>query len=72
MTRERPDSTTTKLERHRNAKRHKGMKRVRIWVPDPTAPGFREEAERQAALLRGAPEELEALRFIEAVRWPDE
>ena len=43
------------------------MKLVRIWVPDPQAPGFAEEARRQAALLRGAPEEQEALDFIEAV-----
>jgi hypothetical protein len=42
------------------------MKLVRIWVPDPKAPGFAEEAERQAKLLRGAPEELEAADFIEA------
>lgn len=42
------------------------MKLLRVWVPDPHAPGFREEAERQASLLRGAPEEREALDFIEA------
>ncbi len=43
------------------------MKLLRLWVPDPMAPCFIEEAKRQAALLRGAPEEIEALRFIEAV-----
>jgi hypothetical protein len=43
------------------------MKLLRIWVPDPKAPGFAEEARRQAALLRGAPEERAALDFIEAV-----
>jgi hypothetical protein len=42
------------------------MKLVRIWVPDPHAPGFREEALRQARLLRGRPEEPDALDFIEA------
>jgi hypothetical protein len=42
------------------------MKLLRIWVPDPRAPGFAEEARRQAMLLRGAPEEKEALEFIEA------
>jgi hypothetical protein len=35
-------------------------------VPDPHAPGFREEALRQALLLRRASEEREALDFIEA------
>jgi len=46
------------------------MKLLRIWVPDPHASGFREEAERQANLLRGAPEEREALDFIEAAADP--
>jgi hypothetical protein len=39
---------------------------LRVWVPDPRAPGFPEEAQRQALLLRGSPEEQEALDFIEA------
>lgn len=45
---------------------HKGMKLLRIWVPDTNAPGFAAEARRQAALLRDAPEQREALDFIEA------
>ncbi len=44
----------------------KGMKLLRIWVPDTKAPGFAAEARRQAALLRDAPEQREALDFIEA------
>ena len=48
------------------------MRLLRVWVPDPQAPGFREEAHRQALLLRDAPEEREALDFIEAVAdWGD-
>ena len=43
-----------------------GMKLLRVWVPDPDAPGFRDEARRQALLLRNAPEEREALDFIAA------
>jgi len=42
------------------------MKLLRIWVPDPNAPGFAEEVRRQAALLRDAAEEDEILEFIEA------
>ncbi len=42
------------------------MKLLRVLVPDPQAPGFREEAHRQALLLKGAPEERDALDFIEA------
>ena len=42
------------------------MKLLRVWVPDPHAEGFAAEARRQARVLRGAPEEAEALAFIEA------
>ena len=38
-------------------------------IPDVRAPGFAEEAARQAELLRGRPEETEALNFIEAAFW---
>lgn len=55
-----------KFQRYRSTRRAAGMKLLRVWVPDPRAPGFREEAERQAALLRGAAEERDALAFIEA------
>ena len=56
-----------KFKRYRLGKRAKGMKLLRLWVPDPTTPDFAQEARRQAALLRGAPEETEALDFIEVV-----
>lgn len=56
-----------KFQRYRASKRRQGMKLLRVWVPDPAAPGFAAEARRQAALLRGAPEEREALDFIESV-----
>lgn len=54
-----------KFRRYRGRQAAKGMKLLRMWVPDPNAPGFRDEAERQARLLRGASEEAEALDFIE-------
>lgn len=55
-----------KFQRYRTRKHRQGMKLLRVWVPDPAAPGFATEARRQAALLRGAPEEGEILDFIEA------
>ena len=61
-----------KFRRLRADRKARGMKLVQIWVPDPKAPGFAEEARRQAALLRGAPEELEALDFIDAVMDTDD
>ncbi len=61
----------TKFQRYRTNKRAKGMKLLRVWVTDPQAPGFQTEAKRQAAWLRYAPEESEALKFIEAATdWP--
>ena len=56
----------SKFQRYRKKQNRRGMKLLRIWVPDPKAPGFKEEIERQAKLLRGKPEEMETLRFIEA------
>ena len=55
-----------KFQRYRAARRASGMNLLRVWVPDPGAPGFWDEARRQALILRGAPEELDALDFIEA------
>ena len=55
-----------KFQRYRATRRASGMKLLRVWVPDPHAPGFREEAHRQGLLLKGAPEERDALDLIEA------
>ncbi|MEO9191781.1 MAG: antitoxin MazE family protein [Acetobacteraceae bacterium] len=66
MTRAATKNETDKFGRYRASQRTRGMKLLRVWVPDPRAPGFREEARRQAALLRGSPDEAEALDFIEA------
>lgn len=57
----------SKYQRFRARRAHAGMKLLRVWVPDPALPSFLAEARRQAAVLRGAPEESDALDFIEAV-----
>ncbi len=62
----------TKFQRYRQQQQHRGMKQLRIWVPDPNRPEFIEEARRQGLSLRGRPEEAEALEFIAAaVEWPE-
>ena len=62
----------TKAQRYRKTQHHRGMKLLRVWVPDPHRPEFAKEAARQAKLLRGRPEEAEALTFIEAASlWPE-
>jgi hypothetical protein len=72
MARPRKDDGLTKFQRYRAVRKHGGMKLVRLWVPDPQAPGFAEEAKRQAALLIGADEEADALDFIErAADWDE-
>lgn len=50
----------------RSGGRPEGLDLLRASLPEPTLPGFREEARRQAALLKGAPEQADALDFIEA------
>jgi hypothetical protein len=62
----------TKFQRYRQTQRGKGLKLLRVWVPDPHRPEFAREAERQGRLLRNRPEEQEALAFIEvAFEWPE-
>lgn len=72
----RPKSTSdglTKFQRYRQRQQqHRGMKQLRIWVPDPNRPEFAAEARRQGMALRGLPEETDALAFIEAaIVWPE-
>jgi len=66
MPRVAPSDGLNKFNRYRAGRRAQGMKLLRIWVPDPATPGFRDEAQRQAAVLRAAPEQQEAIDFIEA------
>ncbi len=73
MPRPAPNDNLDKFRRLRANRKAAGMKLVRIWVPDPDRPDFAAKARREAALLRGAPEEQEALDFIEqALREIDE
>jgi hypothetical protein len=60
------DSRPDKFRRFRANRKAAGMKLVRIWLPDPGSPEFAAMAKREAEVLRGAPEEQEALDFIEA------
>ena len=62
----------SKFQRYRQTQRSKGMKLLRVWVPDTHRPEFKREAERQAKMLHSRPEEKEALDFIEAAFiWPE-
>ena len=67
MPRAKTQDGLSKFQRYRKTQKDKGMKLLRIWVPDAKAPGFKAEARRQARLLRDRPEEKEVMDFIEAV-----
>jgi len=61
----------SKFQRYRRTKQSKGMRLLRLWVPDTRSTAFKKEIRREMALLRGAPEQLEATRFIQAAfDWP--
>jgi hypothetical protein len=57
----------SKFARYRASKKRQGLKLLRIWVPDVNAPGFAEEAARQAAIINAAPDNDEVMAFIEAM-----
>ncbi len=62
----------TKFQRHRKLQARKGMRLLRVWVPDTKRSDFAREAERQAKLLHNRREEVEALDFIaHAFVWPE-
>ncbi len=68
----KPKDKLTKLQRYRRAQTDRGVKLLGVRVPDPTQSEFAAEATRQARLLRGRPEEADALTFIEAAfPWPE-
>ncbi|MBS1165665.1 MAG: hypothetical protein H6R00_1690 [Proteobacteria bacterium] len=63
----------TKFQRYRRQQQRRGMKQLRIWVPDPNRPEFAAEARQQGLFLRGRAEEAEALGFIaDAFEWREE
>ena len=65
--------TLSKFQRYRASKRSRGMRLLRIWVPDVRAPDFVDEAARQAKLLENKPEQIEATDFImSSFAWPNE
>ena len=54
-----------KFKRYRERLKAKGLRQIHLWVPDTKQPGFADELRRQVTSLKGAPEEQEALDFIE-------
>ena len=56
-----------RTSRYRERMREAGLRPLQIWVPDTAAPSFVKALRRQVALLRGKPEERDALDMIQAL-----
>ena len=57
-------SNARRVQRRRDKLRSQGMRPLQIWVPDTRAPGFAEEAARQARLIAETNTE-EELSFLD-------
>jgi len=57
-------TVNSRVQKHREAQRHAGLRPIQLWVPDTRSPGFAEECRRQAmavAALDSEDASLEAL-----------
>jgi len=57
-------TVNSRVQKHREALRHAGLRPIQLWVPDTRGPGFTEECRRQAmavAALDSKDDSLEAL-----------
>lgn len=59
------------MRAYRARMREKGLRPIQLWAYDTSAPGFREEIERELEVIRDSEEEAEVLDWIEKVYdWP--
>lgn len=56
-----------KFARYRARRRSDGLKLVRIWAPDPNAPGFQDRLDAQLRAARDSDDERDVMDWIEAV-----
>ena len=64
---ERRKATREKVRAYRKRMRAQGLRPIQIWVPDVRAPGFAEEAERQAAAVATSAGAARDQAFIDSV-----
>lgn len=65
-------SNKQRIQNYRQKLRAAGFKQVQVWIPDPKAPGFAEECQRQSLLAQhdcGNLEDLEA--FASLADWEE-
>jgi hypothetical protein len=64
-------SSSKRMRAYRARMREKGLRPIQLWAYDTSAPGFREEIERELEVIRDSEEEAEVLDWIEKVYdWP--
>jgi hypothetical protein len=66
---ERPAQTARTQQRRLRAK---GLRPIETWVPDTNAPGFAEEARRQALAIANSPYDEEDQAFVESLAEGDD
>jgi hypothetical protein len=57
-----------RVRSHRAQLRAQGLRPIQIWVPDVRAPGFKEEARRQALAVAEADLRDDVMDFLEAAQ----
>ena len=69
-----PDTgSRRRVREHRARLREQGLRPVQIWVPDDRAPGFAEEAHRQARAVAASERAADDQAFVDSVSiWPGE
>ena len=73
-----PKSTVERVRERRDKLRAAGLRPVQIWLPDTTAPGFADDAARQARSLterEASPAGRQEMAFWDALAaeaWDDE
>jgi hypothetical protein len=62
-----------RVREHRARLREQGLRPVQIWVPDDRAPGFAEEAHRQARAVAAGNHAGDDQAFVDSVSiWPED
>jgi hypothetical protein len=68
-----PDTgSRRRVREHRERLRDQGLRPIQIWVPDVRAPGFAEEAHRQARAVALGAAAYDDQAFVDSVsEWPE-
>lgn len=57
-------TVSSRVQKHREALRHAGLRPIQLWVPDTRDPGFAEECKRQAMAVAASDSKDAALEAL--------